>query len=549
MVGRIHQAHRLLLVVLMSLIQVACGACSESLQSGDPDRPDIILVSVDTLRADHLSSHGYGRETSPFFDQLASDGVRFSFAHSASPWTLPAHSTMLSGQQPSTHRVVEDSLMLSSSTPVLPELLQGQGYATGGFVSTYYVSSLFGFGRGFDTFDDFGITEKTNLKGEVIAEDVVDQALEFYASQEEGQAVFLFLHHYDVHYSYDPPSPYDTKFDRAPRKDDAKYKNYFYFKSPKNQLSDAQMEHQIAQYDESILYVNDQLKRLHDAAEEAGREVRFVITSDHGEEFGERGSWGHAHTLYTEQLHVPLIFSGGGLPEGVVSSEAVGTLDIAPTIAAWAGVGDQLQADGLDLSGVMNGGSLPNRVLLAETTRFDTNRVGIYGDGMRLEWDLKARTEEVFDLSSDSTESTDMSASRVADVQKLKRALIAVLGTPWEATQAGTVKASHPGKKKSIPGTFLVLGDEAGVAPQDQKVTLTRGSLKVKAGDRFLVLPYDDQVSFTPTGGRSHGPWQFEGGSRPGEGDLLRLHASGGTGSSDLDSDQQEALEALGYMK
>jgi arylsulfatase A-like enzyme len=532
------------LIWTASALQLGCNACSDELSAGDPSRPDIVLISVDTLRADHLSSHGYSRQTSPFFDSLANDGVRFDFAHSASPWTLPSHTTMFTGQLPMTHKVVEDTLMLSSSTPVLPELLQGQGYATGGFVATYYVSSLFGFNRGFDVFDDFGITEKTNLKGEVVAEDVVDEALDFYSDQEAGQAVFLFIHLYDVHYSYDPPAPYETLFDRAPENSDTTYKNYFHFK--KKMPSDAQMEHQIAQYDESIRYVNDQLERIQTAATEAGREVRFVVTADHGEEFGERGSWGHAHTLYAEQLHIPLIFSGGGLPSGVVSSAAVGTHDIAPTIAAWAGVEASLQPDGSDLASVMEGGRLPERVLTSETTRFETNRLGIYSSGLRLEWDLKANTEELFDPHADPLEQTDLSGARPGDLLALEKKLLAALGTPWEATQAGTVSAAHirikKGKKTSVPGAILV--DRGAQGPRRSK------KLKVEAGDRFAVLPYDAELSFTPDSGQIQGPWQAEGGSRPGEGDPLRLHSEGGgTGQSSLDDSQQEALEALGYIQ
>ena len=147
--------------------------------------------------------------------------------------------------------------------------------------------------------------------------------------------MFLFLHVYDAHYAYDPPEPYASMFDRPPEKGDPKYRNYFHFK--KKPLTPEQFEHQLAQYDESIRFVDAQLKRISEAAAAAGRSVRWVVTADHGEEFGERGSWGHAHTLYSEQLHVPLVVSGPGLPEGMVIDEVVGTHDVAPTIAGWVG--------------------------------------------------------------------------------------------------------------------------------------------------------------------------------------------------------------------
>ena len=160
---------------------VALLACSQpQLPVGNKGRPDVVLVSIDTLRADHLSAYGYKRPTSPFIDELASNGVLFENARSASPWTLPAHVTLFTGQQPSTHRVVEDSLSLSEEVPSLPERYRSAGWATGGFVSTLYVSTLFGFQRGFDRFEDFGIhTEKANLKGVVDAEQVIDSALKW----------------------------------------------------------------------------------------------------------------------------------------------------------------------------------------------------------------------------------------------------------------------------------------------------------------------------------------------------------------------------------
>ena len=113
------------------------------------EQPMVVLVSIDTLRADHLSAYGYERKTSPFIDELAAKGTRFEYARSASPWTLPAHATMLTGQLPATHHIVDDSVSLSPDIPILAEEMNNKGWATGGVVSTMYVSSLFGFDRGF----------------------------------------------------------------------------------------------------------------------------------------------------------------------------------------------------------------------------------------------------------------------------------------------------------------------------------------------------------------------------------------------------------------
>ncbi|MEC8278166.1 MAG: sulfatase-like hydrolase/transferase, partial [Myxococcota bacterium] len=148
------------MATLVNLIWLMGCFGEPELKSGSSEKNDIILVSIDTLRADHLAVYGYERQTAPFIDSLAKSGTRFAWARSASPWTLPAHTTMLSGQLPAQHKVVDDTVSLSKDVPVLPELLQASGWNTGGFVSTLYVSRVFGFQRGFDQFEDFDIVEE-----------------------------------------------------------------------------------------------------------------------------------------------------------------------------------------------------------------------------------------------------------------------------------------------------------------------------------------------------------------------------------------------------
>jgi arylsulfatase len=509
-------------LVSVLLLLLGCGG-DKKLPAGDPARPDIVLISVDTLRADHLRSYGHPRETSPFFDALAADGVRYSQARSASPWTLPAHTTMLTGQLPTTHGIIEDKLSLPAEAPFLPELLQGAGYATGGFVGTLYVSRMFKFDRGFDEFNDFGIhTEKANLRGETVASDVVDEALRWWGSLPPEKPVFLFLHVYDVHYTYDPPAPYDTRFDRAPDGKDPKYKNYKHYH--KHPLKDEAMEHQRAQYDEAIAYVNDQFARVKAAADAAGRSVRFIITSDHGEEFGERGSWGHAHTLYAEQLHIPLILSGPGVGKGVVSAEDVGSQDIAPTIAAWTGI-EGLNPDGRDLSPTWSGGALGPRPFLGETSRFTTNRLSIYDQGLRVEWDLKSGATELFDVKADPAERSALGPERAADRDRLLSLGETLLGAPWEATAAGRVTSS-------------------GVLVKNGRQT----ALDVVPGDRFAVLPLDATVTFT-AGGAEQGPFQAMGGTLPGEGAGLAFRGKAGGDAVTHDEATKKLLEDIGYIQ
>lgn len=508
---------------MVSLLLMACAG-EPGLPPGDAARPDLVLVSVDTLRADHVSSYGYSRETTPFLDRLAAAGTRFSRARSSAPWTLPSHTTMLTGQTPRHHRVVEDDLRLAKDTPMLQERLQAAGYATGGFVATFYLSRTYGFERGFDTFDDFGIDdERQNLKGEVLASDVVDRALRWIGSLPPGKPAFVFVHVYDAHYAYDPPAPYDRLFDRAPARQDERYKKYEWYKDGRP-LEQEQLDHQIAQYDESIRYVDDQLARLSAALERAGREARWAVTADHGEEFGERGSWGHAHTLYAEQLHVPLILSGPGIPAAKVVDEVVGLEDLAPTLAGLTGTSG-LVADGLDLGALMGGASLPTRAFVAETCRFSTNRVGVLSGDLRLEWDLRTGERELFDLGADPVERYDLASTRAEDVARLSELIRESYGTPWTARSSGTVSA----------GSFLT----------DQP----QSTLAVSPGQRFVALPTDGPVAFIGPDGSRAGPWYPAGHTPPGAEDPLQLDASGATGQVSLSDAQREALEALGYVQ
>ncbi|MCB9675728.1 MAG: sulfatase [Alphaproteobacteria bacterium] len=481
--------------------------------------PDVVLVSIDTLRPDHLGTYGYSRDTSPFVDGLAAKGVRFAHARSASPWTLPAHTTMLTGLLPTTHMVVEDDLRVPDATPVLPELLDRRGVHTGAAVSTLFVSAMYRFDRGFDHFNDFGIHDKkTNLQGVVDMQGVVDDLEAFVKSVPDGEPLFLFLHSYDVHYAYDPPAPYDAMFDRAPVAGDATYKNYFVYK--KKPLPKPQMEHQIAQYDEAIRYVDDQLARLDRVLRDAGREVRWVITADHGEEFGERGSWGHAHTLYAEQLRVPLVVSGPGIPAGVVVEEPVGTHDLAPTLAAWTGVALP-GADGIDLTPFLSGEvPVPARPFVAETSRHGTMRLGLWEGGKRLEWDLASGTREVFS-DADPAEK----AATGEDPAVLQARVIELLGTPFEATEAGAV-AVRKGK--------LLVGGRA------------EGRAAVTTGMRFQTFPFDTPVRFSGADGKPGRAMALAGGAAPSG--PLRVEGAVRPTDVDLDADTKAALETIGYI-
>ncbi|MEC7987411.1 MAG: sulfatase [Myxococcota bacterium] len=496
-----------MLINLMLFFLLSCS----SIPRGDAERPDIVLISIDTLRADHLSCYGYERDTTPFIDSLAADSILFERAFSTSSWTLPAHTTIMTGYPSLSHRIVDEQFSIPADQPRIATALQTSGWATGAVVSASFVSRLYGFDRGFDFFEDFGLNgdNKRNLDAEIDAEDIVDRALQWYQTLPPKQSAFLFLHFYDAHYTCDPPSPHSTRYDPPLSPDAPRYKSYPHYQ--KNPLSAEELTHQINQYDESIHYVDTQIKRLFTQLQQADRSVRWIITSDHGEEFGERGSWGHGHTLFKEQLHIPLIVSA---PASKREKTLVGLHDIAPTIAQWAGV--PWTSEGISLLG-----DIPQRSILSETSRFSANRLSLTTASHRLDWDVHNDTVLLFDHERDFSERSATSNS--ARSNELKQALISELGQPWIANTSGLLRAS---KGKILFQNTL------------------RTELDLKEGMRWQAIPFDTRLRL----GTDATYYTAIGNKVPTQSSPIQVSTTHQTSDVELSPALKEHLKQLGYI-
>lgn len=489
-------------------------------------RPDVLLVSIDTLRADHLGCYGYERPTSPFLDGLAATGTRYERFWSPAPWTLPSHTTMLSGWLPDRHGTYEDTTSIPASVPLVQETFQRAGYRTAGVVSTLFVSQRFGFERGFDHFQDFGITDPAaNNRGTVDAVEVFADVDHWAQQQPAGEPMFLFVHSYDVHYSYNAPQPFDSQFDRPAVFDDAHYRNYaYYFRHP---LPAEQMTHQIAQYDEEIRYVDSELQRFVERWRASGRELIVAVTSDHGEEFGERGSWGHAHTLYPEQLHVPLVINGPGIRAQVLRERA-GTEDIAGTLAALVGL-EHPSGDGVDRHlQLRDGSSAGTSGTYAETSRFETTRLRQHHNGFDLVVDLVAGTEELYDLDADPAATENLITSQTRRAAEVRGVLSKRLGTPWVPSERGSPE------------------------PQGQARIWQRGLHEGPLDGPFQVFPTDG--SFVWHGAAEQGPWSARFGPLPSPDDAVTYRGptwqqEGEAIGVELTKEETRMLEELGYLQ
>jgi arylsulfatase A-like enzyme len=302
--------------------------------------PNVLLVSIDSLRADHLGSYGYPRDTTPSIDRLARRGALFETAISSASWTVPAHMTMLTGLPPEVHGVNDRFSALSPDAVTLAEALHGAGYQTAAFISGPTVMAQYGFAQGFDLFDDrmveVGRTQPTS-PGLL---ELVEGHLDRWSDAGRHAPFFVFLHMWDVHYDYAPPEPYDRLFDPDYAGDLTGHD--FEQNARIHAGMDARdLQHLIALYDGEIRYTDEHVGRVIERlrALHALDDTIVVVTSDHGEEFFEHGLKGHAKTLYDEVLHVPLVIS---YPRGVRFAQRihaqVRTMDLAPTILGLAGV-------------------------------------------------------------------------------------------------------------------------------------------------------------------------------------------------------------------
>ncbi len=345
------------------------------------DRPNLVLISIDTLRPDHLSCYGYERETSPFIDSLAERGLRMENAFAQASWTLPSHMSLFTSTYPQSHQVENEDRQLPPDVPTLTEVLAEQGYQSTGFITWVYLSARFGFGRGFDRYEELLPPDKTqDPTTQWSAGSVVDEVIETWSPPEGEESFFLFLHFFDPHMSYVPPASQARTFGVDDASSD--FGRYEHLKTWIRGLRPnvppppaAIVDTTIALYDAEIRYTDGELRRLFQHLEAVGAlaNTLIVLTSDHGEEFGEHGSLeGHQWTLYDEVLRVPLIFVW---PDGAagktafaqpafaqtgVRDELVQTLDIAPTI---------LDVLGLDRPETFSGRSL--RALMEDPARWE----------------------------------------------------------------------------------------------------------------------------------------------------------------------------------
>jgi arylsulfatase A-like enzyme len=432
------------------------------------DRPNVLLVVVDTLRADHLGCYGYYRPTSPVLDAFAAAGLLFERAYAQSSWTKPSTASLLTSRLPSQHGAVLESSVLPEAEATLAEVLAGAGYRTLAASGNPWITPEYGFGQGVDRFvvvyDErfvrvtlaMAILRRASLaldgtlrlynrvKYRVLGElsttardvRVVDAALAWLAEPHDGP-VFAYLHLMSPHHPYDPPAPFDRFVpDRShPPVRNHPRKSYDPFERGEP-LGAAALADMLARYDGDVLHADAEIGRLLAGLDRLGLGSRtlVVVTADHGEEFFDHENWGHGQSVYDELVRVPLLVRWPGhVPAGGRVAFPVRHLDVLPSILAAAGLPPAPAAAGRDVLGAAGGEPGPEAP--AELVyRTGTARMLVSARGERKVVDLRRGAERrtlQFDLTVDPRE------RRPIELDLEGRALVRRLEALVAAAEAG----------------------------------------------------------------------------------------------------------------
>ena len=397
-------------VLLGPWLLAAAVVVPASTPAAPSPRPSIVLITLDTFRADHVGVVRGGRPLTPALDGLARSGVRYTRAVTASPLTLPAHCTLMTGVDPSVHGVHDNGASaLPEDVATLASVLSPRGYATAAFVSSRVLDRRFGLDRGFDLYDDAMTAERVGEQGypERGAEAVTDAALAWFARRPPARPFFLWVHYYDAHAPYQPPGDW-TGATAA------------------------------ARYAGEIAHVDREISRLLAGSTGAG-EVIVAAVGDHGEMLGEHGEKEHGIFLYRSALEVPLILSGPGVPSGSKMDGTVGTRALASTLLRLAGVEDASHAFGDPLPGIGGRGRVEpaSRLIYSETwlpaTAYGWSPLSAATDGaLRL---VRAPRPELYDFAKDPGEADNLYSGNAGEARRL---------AGWIAAKARDARTAPP---------------------------------------------------------------------------------------------------------
>jgi choline-sulfatase len=373
------------------LLSAACGGAPQQQPSAPqlaPAARNLVLVTIDTLRADRVGAYGYRGARTPTLDTLAARGARFEHAYSAAPITLTSHATIMTGRYPPGHGGRHNGMRTDLEVPTIADALARSGFATAAFVAAFPLDRRFGLIKGFQTYSDrMPRSPQGRLASERPGQVVVDEAIAWLNEHRTGR-FFLWVHLFEPHAPYGDPS------------------------------SGRPVS---ARYDDEVAEADRQAGRLMAALGSEAESTLVAITADHGEAFGEHGEVSHSVFVYDTTLQVPLVVAGPGVARSVVKT-AVGLVDLAPTLLARLGV-SRFDSDGADLAAALAGGEPAPRELYAESFAplldFGWSPLRTVRSG-RFKY-VAAPQPELFDIAADPGESRNLAASEQRQALELQQ--------------------------------------------------------------------------------------------------------------------------------
>jgi arylsulfatase A-like enzyme len=394
-------------------------------------KPNIIMVVIDTLRADRLGSYGYARGLTPFLDQLAARGTRFDAAYANSSWTCPSVASLFTSRYPTQHGVIGFASPLSAAERTLGEALADAGYRGGGFTANFRLTPELGYAQGFRY---WGAYLPDVRSGDPVSKvrggrlrDEADSWIQGSRILPNKQPFFLYFQLMEPHAPYEPPAPFRERFAPPTDIDDVAAMKKLVMPAPGLKgLAGPQLARMLALYDGEVASADDQVRQLFARLDALGvlQDALIIITADHGEEFGEHGHLLHGTTLYEPAIRVPLLIVGGGVAAGQSVRQPVSLLDVAPSVLELIGLPAEPSFEGRSLAPLLRGGSpaAGTHAAISELERVEERGPEMrlhsraVSDGARKAILTPSGGLEVYDLATDPRERRPLVGARAVEV-------------------------------------------------------------------------------------------------------------------------------------
>jgi arylsulfatase A-like enzyme len=431
------RSRRRLLHAAIVLLAAGCG---------DAPRPNVLLVTIDTLRPDRMSAYGHQRDTTPFLAGLTAGGVRFDRAYASSSWTAPSLVSLLTSLDPPVHgiehghlkdRVIVEQEVVSERLPFWPELLRDAGYRTFGITANTHLYGRFGFARGFDRYECVGFLD---------AERVLEVLLGWREEIVDSKPWFVWLHLLDPHARYTPRAPWIGQYVPNYRKRWEPLRHVLVPGSYKElDVTPGSPRFELVQalYDSEIRY-SDEAIRVAATALGLSDSDLVVVTADHGEEFLEHDHFGHGVSLFEEVLRVPLLLRLPGLAHaGRVVASPVGGIDVLPTVLDALDLPAPEGLQGRSLLPLIEGREREEVPVTASLARFPFLGSDALIEGRWKYVQRRSGQGLLFDLESDPAEQTDLSEREARRAEQMALALSRRLAAASELrVEPGSVELS-----------------------------------------------------------------------------------------------------------